>query len=188
MKRFWMFLAAAAALAWGPVQADPVVGFTGDFAPANWAPVVGTNGAPPSMDNSFLSITSPRPADFDSSETFITIAVTKPVRISFSWTYATSDVDDNPFFDPFGVLTGNGHTQLTDDGGPVNQGGTASFVVGAGEVFGFYAQAIDGDFGTATTRIGEFRVDEIPEPGSLLLLAAAVATATLARRRQVGRA
>ena len=42
---------------------------------ANWAPVVGTNGAPPSIDNSFLSITSPRPADFDSSETFITIAV-----------------------------------------------------------------------------------------------------------------
>lgn len=188
MKHVWMGLAAAAALAWGPVQANPVVGFTGDFAPANWTTVVGTNGALPSMDASFLSITSPQPDEPDDSETKITILVSKLVRISFSWTYTTSDDSGDPFFDPFGVVTENGLTQLSADGGALSQSGTASFIVAAGELFGFYAQAINGDFGSATTRVGNFRVDEIPEPATLLLMAAAMAAAVSARRRQANRA
>lgn len=187
MKHMWVALAAACGLAWGSAQAESVVGFSGDFAPANWAPLVGTNGASPLMDASFLSITSPKPLGFDFSETSISILVGRLARVSFSWAFETSDGDDDPFYDPFGVITANGHQQLTDDDGALSQGGNASFIVGAGEVFGFYAQAIDGDFGTATTRVGNFRVDYIPEPASLLLMAAALAAATAARRRQAGR-
>lgn len=185
MKHMLVALAAVCGLACGSAQAESVVGFTGDFDPVNWTAVVGTGGAAPSMDNSFLSITSPRPDDFD--ETSISILVGKLARISFSWAYVTSDEDDDPFYDPFGVITANGYQQLTEDGGALNQGGNASFIVDAGEVFGFYAQAIEGDFGTATTRVGNFRVDYIPEPTSLLLMAAALAAATAARRRQAGR-
>lgn len=191
MKHAWMGLVAVAVLAWGPAQASPVVGFSGNFAPANWTATVGTNGAAPTMDASFLSITSPQPDDLDDSETRITIVVANRSTISFTWDYLTSDVDADPFYDPFGVISQNGYTQLTDDLGAVQQDGTATFVVDVGETFGFYAQALQGDFGTATTRIGNFRVEaiqDVPEPASLLLMAAAVAALTATRRRRVGHA
>lgn len=188
MKRFVISLAAAAAMAWGPAQAASVVGFTGDFGPANWTTSTGAGGADPVADANFLSITSPAPADgVDDATSFsIVMGGGKAARISFSWVYSTSDVDDSPFFDPFGVITddGNFFTQLTDDFGDVQQQGSFSVIVGPGETFGFKAFALDGDFGTATTRVGDFRVDLLPEPTTLLLMAAALAAVTATRRRQ----
>lgn len=187
MKSLWPAFVAASSLLCATAQAAPVIGFTGDFAPANWTSAVGTNGATPSADASFLSITSPRPDGFDSSWTDFSIVVGAAAKISFDWSYVTSDLDNDPFYDPFGILSVNGFTPLSDDDGHASQSGSYSVVVDAGEVFGFRAWAIDGDFGTATTRVGNFRVDFIPEPTTLLLLAAALAAASAAKRRGTSR-
>lgn len=185
MKKLVMALAASAAMAWAPAQAVSVVGFTGDFDPANWFSIVGQGGAAPSADASFLSISSPRPSGNGSDATIFAIVLNKAAKVSFSWSYTTSDQDGLPEYDPFGVYTTDGSlfTQISDDAGPAQQQGSFSVWVGTGEVFGFGAWALDGDFGTATTRVGNFRVDFVPEPASLLLMAAALAAAGAARRR-----
>ncbi|HNU12391.1 MAG TPA: hypothetical protein PKJ45_13685 [Rubrivivax sp.] len=190
-QQAWTSLVAASALLWGTAQASPVIGFSGDFVPGNWTATVGANGDPPVADATSLSITSPRPNDNDASQTDFSITVGARATISFDWLYASSDLDGNAFYDPFGILSINAFTQLTDDDGGASQGGTFSVVVGAGEVFGFRALAIDGDYGTATTRVTNFRVDfegsEVPEPAPLLLIGAALAAIEATRRRQ-GRA
>lgn len=185
MKRLALLISTVALLTVGSARADSVVGFTGDFAPGNWTSVTGANGTAPAADASFLSISSPAPADFDDDLTSFFIGMTRNAKVSFDWVYITNDLDDDPSFDPFGVLTDDGSlfTQLTDDAGDVNQSGSFSVVVDAGDTFGFSALALAGDFGTATTRVGNFRVDYIPEPQTLLLLGMALAAAATARRR-----
>lgn len=187
MKTLWTACVAASALLCATAQAAPVLGFTGDFVPANWTSDVGTNGAAPVADASFLSITSPRPDDFEESWTDFSIVVGAAAKISFDWSYVTSDLDNDPFYDPFGILSASGFTQLSNDDGDASQSGSYSVVVEAGEVFGFRAWAIDGDYGTATTRVGNFRVDFIPEPTTLLLLAAALAAGSVTTRRRAPR-
>jgi len=180
-----MLFTAAVLFALGTARADSVVGFTGDFAPGNWSVVTGAGGTPPSADASFLSISSPRPVDSDDDFTRFFIDLTRAARVSFDWDYVSSDEDEDPIFDPFGVITGDVplFTQLTDDLGDIMQSGSFSVIVGAGEMFGFQAFALEGDFGTATTRVGSFRVDYIPEPQTLLLMGLALAAATATRRR-----
>jgi hypothetical protein len=189
VKRIAILVTAAALFALGTARADSVVGFNGDFAPANWTAATGANGDPPVADASFLSISSPRPDDFVDDFTSFFIGMTRNATVSFDWVYATSDEDFDPSFDPFGVITDDGifFTQLTDDGGDINQSGSFSVGVVAGETFGFQIFALDGDFGTATARISNFRVDYIPEPQTLLLMGLALAAAAATRRRSTSR-
>jgi hypothetical protein len=188
VKRIAILVTAAALFALGTARADSVVGFNGDFAPANWTAVTGANGDAPVADASFLSISSPRPDDFVDDFTSFFISMTRNATVSFDWVYGTSDDSREAIWDPFGIITDDGSlfTQLTDDFGDINQFGSHSVVVSAGETFGFSAWALDGDLGTATTRISNFRVDyisDVPEPQTLLLLGIALATAATVRRR-----
>ena len=185
MKRLALLFSTVALLTMGSARADSVVEFTGDFAPGNWTSVIGVGGAAPSADANFLSISSPRPADDEDDFTSFFVGMTRNAKVSFDWVYVSSDEDGDASFDPFGIISDDGSlfTQLSDDAGGTNQSGSFSVMVDAGETFGFSAWALSGDFGTATTRVGNFRVDYIPEPQTLLLLGMALAAAATARRR-----
>ncbi len=156
--------------------------FTGSFAPANWFQSPG-DGAVNSFTENSLSITS---GDLENeSRTNVSIAIPFTGRITFDWDYSTSDLF-GPFFDPFGVFVENLalFTDVSDLFGANQQSGTFSLIVDGGSVFGFRAWTLTGFDGSATTRISNFNFEGIPEPGTLALLAIALAAAGATRRRQ----
>lgn len=160
--------------------------FVGAFAPAAWTQSPG-DGAINAFTETDLSISSGDAG----SESFTDVAIIVSVdgQISFDWFYSTSDA--SPAYDPFGVTTltpGFLFTEVTDPLGANTQSGSFSIFVSAGQLFGFTAWSPDGLFGAATTRITNFAFDDlrtVPEPGTLALLAIALAAATATRRRQV---
>lgn len=85
------------------------------------------------------------------TEYCITIAVSG--NISFDWAYASNNGDS--FFDPFFFTLNGAATQLSVDGAGalLNQNGSETIAVTAGDVFCFSQQSTDGIFGSATTTI-----------------------------------
>jgi hypothetical protein len=184
MKRF---LFAATLCCAGLAQANMVSGFNGTYDVSNWTSLadtgsISTLGAPDAV-----ALTS---GDDGSSSTafssfFIQFGVDATVQ--FSWDYASNDTD--PLFDTFGYVLSNdlagllaGFGQLSDDAGGLSQSGAQSVVVSAGQYFGF-AMLSDNFGGAATTTVNGLRIDEVPEPGSLALLAVALAAAAATTRR-----
>lgn len=158
-------------------------GFSGAFAPSNWTTVtegdssIDTTGAPPS-----ISLTS---ADDDSGliqNADFTIPAPSAGQVIFDWAFSTTDSgsiggDPPPAFDPFGYLLNGQFFQLTDDVGAVNQSGSISFPVTAGDTFGFRQNSEDSQFGSATTIVSNFHflAESAAVPGPLPALGAAAA-------------
>ncbi len=189
MKRI-LLLAAALALSVS-AHASVIIGFTGDYAPANWTQARGT-GSVNVFDATALSLTSGNDDSGDASDTDVGITIAQPkVTISFDWDFTTND-GIGPFWDPFGVKTqlfGAGppplFTVLSDGSGPDSQSGSYSVMLESGDYFAFSQQTLDNWFGSATTRISNFRVEveEVPEPSTLALLAITLAGGLAVRRR-----
>ena len=160
--------------------------FTGAFDPANWDQTTFLgDGTVNTFTSGSLSITSGDAG----SESFTDVFITVPQNgvISFDWNFSTQDAAE---FEFFGVSTATPSflfTQISDStpGASQSQSGTFSLFVNAGDIFSFTAWSLDGFGGSATTRIGNFGFASIPEPGTLALLAVALAAATTMRRRQV---
>ncbi len=157
--------------------------FTGSFAPANWfqAP---SEGSVNSFTENSLSITSGALGN----ESFTDVGILFPLtgRITFDWDYSTSD-GDGPAFDPFGVTIFDPFflfTPATDPAGANQQSGSFELFIDGGTIFAFTAWSTDGFGGSATTRISNFNFQRIPEPGTLALLAIALAAAGASRRRR----
>ena len=160
--------------------------FTGAFDPANWGQLPGF-GSINSFSSGSLSITSGDTGVESYTDVFITVP--QNGVISFSWDFSTQDLAEFEFFGVSTLTPGFLFTQVSASGDALNpaptvQSGTFSLFVSAGDIFSFTAWSIDGSGGPATTRISDFDFAGIPEPGTLALLAVALAAATAVRRRQ----
>lgn len=107
------------------------------------------------------------------------------VMVSFSWNYITTDIDGS-FWDSFGFFVdGSGQTLTIDDPRNDVQGGNFSFLVSAGQTFGFFILSKDGMEGAAMASIfGEVDPAPVPLPAGGLLLLGAIGGLAAVRRRK----
>lgn len=126
------------------------VGFSGIFSISNWNFYISqgnilTNNAPTSV--TFVSGNS----GVD-GRALMNIVITSSGSITFS--YNASTVDDNLEWDPFGYIINSSFVVLADSG--LNKTGTLTVNVSVNDVFGFYVDTIDGEFGSSTTIVNNF--------------------------------
>jgi hypothetical protein len=146
--------------------------FSYDYAPSKWTTFltpgsngsVNTAGAPNS-----ITITGSDGASATNMDVDYTITAMATGVLSFSWSYHTNDTDEAPQYDIAGVLVNGTFTQLTDDTpGNINQTGSFSTSVTAGNTIGFRLRATDNVFGNATFIISTFTSPATTLPVKLL--------------------
>jgi hypothetical protein len=150
------------------------LGFTGNYSSGNW--IFSNNGtnAGGSIDSTTMTITGGNIGNgiFGASTTSYQTTAAYTGTISFNWSYTTVDGDGTGYDYPF-YITINGSSVICCSafGQSTTQGGTISFSVNAGDVFGFGVYSADQGFGPGTLTISNFKsVGDVPEPASLILL------------------
>jgi len=142
-------------------------GFSGDYDPTNWTFSTEGNGEvftgfAPAEITLRGSDEFGLPCEFDSDMNCLT-AYQVPILcagagiVNFGWDYGTAD-EDGPSHDPMGYLINGDATQLSDNDGLDNQSGSESVPVQSGDLFGFYIEASDNNFGGASAIFSEFSV------------------------------
>jgi len=186
MKRL---LFAAALCCASVAHAGLISGFNGPFSVGNWTSSPDTGSISTVNAPGALVLTSGDEALLAPALAFTSFYIRfgTDATVSFSWIYDTTDSE--PFNDPFGYVLADteaglldGFGQLTDDAGSLVQSGSSMVVVSTGQYFGFAIQS-DKLGGPATATVNGLRFD-VPEPGSLALLAAALAAAAATTRRR----
>lgn len=154
--------------------------FTGDYAVANWDQSL--DGGSIDLSGAPLTIAEiSSDAGNNSASTDFTIAATGSGLVSFDWSFTTAD--DNAGWDPFGWLLNGTFTQVTNNS-LSSQSGSVSFLVNTGDIFGFSAKSLDGIFGSSTTVISNFSAPSIPEPSSLAIIALALVSLSISKRKK----
>jgi hypothetical protein len=138
--------------------------FSGNYAPSKFTTTltpgangsVNVSGAPASItitgSNDPLDNQSSIPMDVDYTARAAASGIWK-----FNWSYHTNDSDSDPLWDPAGVLVNGVFTQLTNNAmGIVDQSGSYSVGITAGDIIGFRVRAKDNIYGNATFTISGF--------------------------------
>jgi hypothetical protein len=167
------------------------IGFQSEYDPANWTFTntnadgsVNTSNAPTS-----IALTGGNNGPVNSGITYYTIIAAGDGIVTFDWSYVTSD-GRGSFFDPLVLLlNGTPTQQLTDNNGGLNQTGTNSFSVSAGDTFGFGIETLDNMQGAASTTFSNFSVPSapaaaVPEPMTILGTVTALGFGAAFKRRQ----
>jgi hypothetical protein len=162
---FAILVAASLLFFAGSAQAV-IVGFQGPYDPANWT--LTTNGGDGYVDTagapSLITLFGSNTASNSQIFTDFTTLAVGDGTVSFVWNYTALEPSAN--WDRFGYLIDGNFFQLSNNGGPQNQLGTASFGVLDGQTFGFRIDAIDDGGSLAYTTISSFEVAPVPEPGT----------------------
>jgi len=182
---------AGVALSFAANPAQALTLFTDVYATPNWTQTVQPNG-------SINALTAPTSISLTSADdgvglgqnknTDFTIVAPFTGTVAFTWAYQTAD-EEGPAFDPFGYLLNGNFTQLTNNTGANSQGGSTSFSVTAGQIFGFRQNSVDSLLGPATTTISSFNGPiasgsaSVPGPLPLLGLGAAFGCSSRLRKR-----
>jgi hypothetical protein len=151
--------------------------FSGNYSPAKFTTTlspgangtVNASGAPASItitgSNDPSDIQSNTPMDVDYTARAGASGIFK-----FNWSYHTNDMDTDPLYDPAGVLVNGVFTQLTNNAmGIVDQSGSYSVGVTAGDIIGFRVRAKDNIYGNATFTISGFSAPSSILPVKLAL-------------------
>ncbi len=151
-------------------QAEPTALFTGAFALSNWTITQQGGSIVTALAPASVRLVGAND-DRGPSEQNMTIAAPTAGTVGFNWSYATSD--SAPVWDAFGFLLNGSFIPVSDDLADVVQQGSFSFVVQAGDVFGFSAFSFDSSNGAASTNISAFRFNPVsapvPEPSTWAL-------------------
>ncbi|MBK7428987.1 MAG: T9SS type A sorting domain-containing protein [Saprospiraceae bacterium] len=138
---------------------EPVIGFTGVLAPAQWT--LATNGGDgyANINNAPASI-AVYGSDNQSGATnytmyCINIPGTHSGILKFQWNYMTFDTD-GPQYDPFGISINGTNSQLTTNNGNDSQSGNYQYLAQAGDLFCFYVYSLDQRFGRAMVTLSNF--------------------------------
>lgn len=169
MKEKYLFILIL--LLSGSAGASVINDFTGDYSVGNWTASLNGGGVDLlSAPSSITMISNDNGGEAHAENTDFSIVASKSSEVSFNWSYSTLDLRAE--FDPFGWLLDGVFTKLTDDALSVNQFGSVTFSVLAGQEFGFRAHTTDSCCGSASTVISSFEVDSVnvPEPGSVMLM------------------
>jgi len=186
-------IAAVAFFLVSSAQAGTITGFTGEYDVSNWTTTFTSpcNGCATIASATELTLVGADGAEAFDQFTDRTITVLTNAIITFSWEYETLD---DPYWDLFGIIYNDGSgvlfTPLADETGGILQTGSRSFVVDAGDIFGFRVWSVDSINGAATGTISNFSVESegggtVPEPGGLALLGIALLGAAAARWRRI---
>ena len=113
---------------------NPVMGFTGPYAPANWTITTDEGGSV--IPNGIIGVTLIGPDEGCNGGASVYYGIEIPASgvIHFNWNYTSFD-EDGPLFDPFGYTINGVFFQLTDNLGPLNQSGSVNVTVNAGDTF-----------------------------------------------------
>lgn len=179
-------------------------GFIGYYSPGNFTLVINDNSVEtvncqvsscPSMlpnalltdlvnspDSNTLNFTADQSGSGFAGFTDLIIIALASGPVQFHWSYSTMDIDDS---DAAGYVVDGAFTQFANGNG---QSGDASFMVSAGQTFGFRITTVDNLFGPGALTLTAFDA-AVPEPGTapilLLLGVAAIAVQKgMSRRRK----
>jgi hypothetical protein len=166
---------AAGALMMG-LPAAASAQFTGYYAhPWTFARTNPGSGAFWTGSTSSLTITGHNAGGGGDTATY-TIPALLGGLVSFNWSYSSTDTDD---YDRGGYIINGFKTVLANN---ASQGsGSGSFFVNTGDIFGFYVESADGNFGPGILSISNF-VAPVPEPATLTVIG--LGLAAVARRRR----
>ena len=135
------------------ISYDYAPGFSGDFDQANWTTSAGGDGSI-NANNDTVILQGADNGDKISHNVDFTISSALEFRVSFQWSYSTSDYFS--YWDPFGYVVNDSFYQLTDNFVPIEQSGSVSLALAAGDTFGFRQNSVDSQSGRATTIISNF--------------------------------
>jgi hypothetical protein len=115
----------------------------------------------------------------------LTAVAANSIEVTGQWIYSSFDVDGSAL-DPFGYFVNGVFTQLTVAlPVPAFQQGAFSFIVNAGQEYGFYTVALDGILGSSSATV-YVNTAAVPVPAAGLMLVGALGgMAALRRRKQI---
>jgi hypothetical protein len=149
--------------------------FSGNYGPAKFTTsltpgangMVNTSGAPASITITGSNDPFDNPSTSAMNVDYTARAVTSGI-LKFDWSYHSNDLDNDPLWDPAGVLVNGVFTQISTNAmGYVNQSGSYSVAVTAGSIIGFRVSATDNVYGNATLTISNFSAPGITLPVKL---------------------
>lgn len=177
--RSWTLNISVSAALWvlAGILNAPGQGFTGVFDASNFVFTSGGSPSSGSVTATTLFLAGSNSGSGASSYSREQISLTSSYKISFSWSYVTTDADGADY-DRGGYGVAGTETQLSSNSGPNSQSGTVTNITVTPGLFGFYIYTTDNRLGNATITITNFTWTLLTDGSGMLSNYSPVFTAT----------